>query len=109
MLLQRSPVAPTKSPGPAQVERGRDRRPVALRHDHHGMPRHRAADAAEKLEIEIGARAVLPVGLAVAAVEERPVTLAYVVALEALEADARLGDLAAFLADLLALVVAEGM
>ena len=107
VLLERAPETAAQPVRVADVERSGNRSAIAFRDNENEMPGKGLADAVEELQVQVRRRAVLAVGLAVAAIEERPVALADFVALQPLELDAGVAHLAALLPHFLALVVAE--
>src|SRR6185503_20146022 len=72
-VLDRAPVASVERGLVLDEERSRDRAAVALRDEQRQVLRQRGPEAQEEVQAEIGARAVLGVSAAVAAVEEFPV------------------------------------
>src|SRR6185503_17309906 len=89
------------------VERCGDWRAVAFRDNENEMPGKGLADALEELQVQVRRRVMIAIGLAVTAIEERPVLFGDFVALQPLETDACVADLPAFLPYFLALIVAE--
>ena len=88
-------------------QRGGDAPAVLPGDEHQPVLRHRAGHALEEIAREVRRRVVRAVGQRVAAVEEIPFLRRDLVALVHRERDARIGDAAPFLLDLLALLALQ--
>src|SRR5262249_43398548 len=75
----RAPVTAVERFARENVERAGDRLSVEFDEYHQHVPGQRFAEAPEKIQLEIGRRVVRAVGAVVAAREETPVLLAYLV------------------------------
>src|SRR5262245_44344232 len=104
-VLERAPVTSVEPVFVLDEERACDRPARALGDHQREVLRQRGADAQEEIQAEIGARAVLGVGAAVAAVEELPVPALDRLPLEPRKRNPRLAHPPALLADVLAPLV----
>jgi hypothetical protein len=101
-VLERAPVAPVERGFVPEEERGSNRLAAALGDEQRQVAGQRGADAQEEVQAEIGARAMLGVGPAVAAVEELPVPPFDRVSFQPREGNAGFAHAVTLLADLLA-------
>ncbi|MNT51446.1 hypothetical protein D3C72_1884110 [compost metagenome] len=109
VVLQRAPVAAIERADPRigieHDQRAGDVAPVAGRHHQQQVLGHGRADAPEKVQVQIGRRMMLAVGLAIAAVEELPRLIVDLRSAQLPEGDASLRHAAPLRADILALLL----
>ena len=106
-VFQRAPVAAVQGVLRVQIERAGDGPALKLGHYEQYVSRHGLPKALEKFQVEVRRRVVRAVGLLVAAREQGPVALPYLVAAQPPETHARIAHLAPFLPDFLALVMRQ--